>query len=131
MSEAQPTGPARRPILGSRHGAADRLLSEYAAHEWAAIREETWFGDTSAMFSLRISSGRAPSAETLARVQHTGRVLSRVRRDTPVHYTTLRREYVDALHPPLGALRAALEQFARTFDGMARAQEYFAETVDS
>ncbi len=121
MSDApQPTGPARRPILGRRHGAADQLLREYAAHELAEIRAETWYDDVSAMFALRIRSGRRPSAEVVARIQHTGRVYARVRRDHKAHYVTLRREYFDGLPPPLGALRAALQKFADVFDEMAR-----------
>lgn len=114
---ASPPEPARRPVLDRREGAADFLLSEFAAYELGEVRS-VWYSDHSAMFVLRLASGRPPNALTLARIAKTGEVYQAVRKLDRDSFGVLRSQYFgDGVKLP--ELRPALRRFADFYDAMA------------
>lgn len=114
---APPPGPARRPVFDRREGAADFLLGEFAAYELGEVRS-VWYSDHSAMFVLRIASGRPPNAMTLARIAKTGEVYQAVRRVDRDSFGVLRAQYFGP-GVKLPELRPALRSFANLYDAMA------------
>lgn len=112
-----PAGPARRPVLDRREGAADFLLSEFAAYELGEVRS-VWYSDHSAMFVLRLASGRALPASTLDRIERTGEVYQVVRRMQPAAHGVLRTQYFGC-GARLSELRPALRVFAGVYDAVA------------
>lgn len=111
-----PAGPSRRPVFDRREGAADFLLGEFAAYELGEVRS-VWYSDHSAMFVLRIASGRALPVSTLARISRTGEVYQAVRRIDRDSFGVLRAQYFGA-GAKLPELRPALRAFAAIYDAM-------------
>lgn len=111
-----PPEPARRPVFDRREGSADFLLGEFAAYELGEVRS-VWYSDHSAMFVLRLASGRPPNALTLARIAKTGEVYQAVRRIDRECFEVLRAGYFgDGVKLP--ELRPALRRFADFYDAM-------------
>ena len=108
--------PARRPVLSRREGLADYLLREYSAHEIGEVRS-VWDADHSASYSLRVASGRAPSAATVKRIELTAFVYHAIRRIDPDTHAVLRAAYFGP-GTRLGALRPALRRYADFYDAM-------------
>ena len=111
-----PVEPPRRPVLSRREGLADYLLREYSAHELGEVRL-VWYADHSAMFSLRVASGRAPSAATVKRIELTAFVYHAIRRIDPDTHAVLRAAYFGP-GTRLDALRPALRRYADFYDAM-------------
>lgn len=112
-----PSGPPRRPVFDRREGAADFLLGEFAAYELGEVRS-VWYAEHSAMFVLRIASGRPITAAALARIERTGEVYQAVRRVDRQSFGVLRAQYFGA-GARLPVLRRALRRFADVYDAMA------------
>lgn len=108
--------PSRRPVLSRREGLADYLLREYSAHELGEVRS-VWYSDHSAMFSLRVASGRAPSEATIKRIELTAFVYHAIRRIDPDTHAVLRAGYFGG-GVRLEALRPALRRYADFYDAM-------------
>ena len=116
-----PAGPARRPVFDRREGAADFLLGEFAAYELGEVRS-VWYSDHSAMFVLRIASGRPITSATLARIERTGEVYQAVRRVNRDAFGALRAQYFGS-GAKLPVLRPALRVFANLYDSIAGGQD--------
>lgn len=106
----------RRPVFDRREGAADFLLGEFAAYELGEVRS-VWYSDHSAMFALRLASGRPITSTTLARISRTGEVYQAVRRIDLDSFGVLRSQYFGS-GARLPELRPALRAFAAIYDAM-------------
>ncbi len=111
-----PPEPARRPVFDRREGRADFLLGEFAAYELGEVRS-VWYSDHSAMFALRLASGRPIGPLTLARIARTGEVYQAVRRIDRDSFGVLRAQYFGS-GAKLPELRPALRAFAAIYDAM-------------
>ena len=111
-----PAGPSRRPVFDRREGAADFLLSEFAVYELGEVRS-VWYSDHSAMFALRLASGRPITSATMARIERTGEVYQAVRRIDRDSFGVLRSQYFGS-GARMPELRPALRAFAAVYDAM-------------